>query len=75
MVSTILDHRRTMLQYKQRPKRKLQGFSPPKSKAKGGKTSEVDCLICLEPILEADDHCVGEEAVFCEGQCQEWLHG
>jgi len=75
MVSTILDHRQTMLQYKQRPKRKLQGFSPPKTKAKGGKTSEADCLICLEPILEADDHCVGEEAVFCEGQCQEWLHG
>lgn len=59
---------------KPRPKRKLQGSTPPKSKAKGGKTSEADCLICLEPILEADDHCVGEEAVFCEGQCQGWIH-
>jgi len=46
-------------------KRKLQGSSPPKSRAKGGKTSEAE-----ERILEADDHSAGEEAVFCEGQCQ-----
>ena len=63
-----------MSQPRRKSKRKLQGSSPPKSKAKEGKTSEVDCLICEEPILEADDHCVGEEAVFCEGQCQGWLH-
>jgi len=43
-------------------------LSSPKSKAKEGKTSEVDCLICEEPIFEADDRCVGEEVVFCEGR-------
>jgi len=64
----------SLLQPKQRTKRKLQGSEPPKNKAKEGKTSETDCLICLEPSLEADDHCVGEDAVFCEGQCQGWLH-
>ena len=55
-------------------KRKLQSISPAKRKSKGGKTSEADCLICEEPILEADEHCAGEDAVFCEGECQGWLH-
>ena len=55
-------------------KRKLLTSSPPNRKAKGGKSSEADCLICEEPILEADDHCTGDEAVFCEGDCQGWLH-
>jgi len=45
-------------------KRKLQGVSPPKRKAKGGKNSEADCLICEEAILEPSDTCVGDEAVF-----------
>jgi len=39
-------------------KRKLQTSSPPNRKAKGGKSSEADCLICEEPILEADVHCM-----------------
>jgi len=34
----------------------------------------VDCLICEEAILEPSDTCVGDEAVFCEGSCQGWLH-
>jgi len=55
-------------------KRKLQATSPPKRNAKGGKTSEADCLICEDPILEADEHCAGEDALFCEGNCQGWLH-
>ena len=56
------------------PKRKLQATSPPKRNVKGSKTSEVDCLICEEPILEADEHCAGEDPLFCEGECQGWLH-
>ena len=56
------------------PKRKLTGTSPPNRKTKGGKNSEMDCLICEKPILEASDHCEGEEAVFCEGSCQGWIH-
>ena len=39
-----------------------------------GRNSEVDCLICEKPILEASDHCEGEEAVFCEGSCQGRIH-
>ena len=57
---------------KQRHKRKLQGSSPPKSKAKGGKSSEADCLICEELILEANDermHCTAKVSakVGCTG--------
>lgn len=55
-------------------KRKLATTSPPKRKAKGVKNSEVDCLICDEPILEPSEHCEGDEAVFCEGNCQGWIH-
>ena len=55
-------------------KRKLSGASPPKRKVKGGKNSEADCLVCDEPILEPGEHCEGDEAVFCEGNCQGWLH-
>ena len=55
-------------------KRKLSGASPPKSKAKGGKNSEADCLVCEEPILEPSEHYEGDEAVYCEGNCQGWLH-
>ena len=47
-----------MSQSSRKTKRKLQGTSPPKSKAKGGKTSEADRLICKELILESDDHCI-----------------
>jgi len=57
-----------------KPKRKLQGTSPPKRNVKGGKNSETDCLICEEPILEPNEHCAGEDAVFCEGNCQGWIH-
>jgi len=55
-------------------KRKLKGASPSKRKAKGSKNSEADCLICEEAILEPSDTYVGDEAVFCEGSCQGWLH-
>jgi len=66
---------RNKVQYvKYKAKRKLQGASPPKRKAKSGKNSKADCLICKEAILEPSDTCVGDEAVFCEGSCQDWLH-
>jgi len=57
-----------------KPKRKLAGMSPPKRNAKGGKNSEADCLICDQPVLEPSEICIGDEAVFCEGSCQGWLH-
>ena len=55
-------------------KRKLPGTSPPKRKAKCRKNSEVDCLICEETIFEHSKNCVDNEAVFCEGSCQGWIH-
>jgi len=55
-------------------KRKLAGASPPKRKVKGGKNSEVNCIVCEEPILESGEHCIEDEAVFCAGVCQGWLH-
>ena len=57
-----------------RAKRKLEGTSPPKRKPKGGKNSEADCLICEEPILEAGEHCDGDDAVYCENSCQGWIY-
>ena len=32
------------------------------------------CAICLDAIVEATETSVGEEALFCEGHCQAWLH-
>jgi len=61
-----------MLNTNRKAKRKLQGASPPKRKAKGSKNSEADCLICEEAILKPSDTYVGDEAVFCEGSCQGW---
>jgi len=55
-----------MSNMKWKAKRKHQGTSPPKRKAKGGKNSEMDFLMCEEPILEPSDICVGEVAAFCE---------
>jgi len=37
-------------------------------------TKQIDCIVCEEPILEADKHCTGDEVVFFEGDCQGWLH-
>jgi len=36
----------------QKPKKKLLGDISPNRKAKDGKNSEADCIICDEPILE-----------------------
>jgi len=46
----------------------------PKRKPKNVKNSEADCLICDEAILEPGDLTDGDDAVFCEGVCQGWLH-
>ena len=58
----------------QKPKRKHSGNSPPKRTPKNIKNSEANCIVCKEPILEAGEHCKGDEAVFCEGDCQGWIH-
>ena len=32
------------------------------------------CTMCSENIEEASGECAGQEALFCEGACQRWLH-
>ena len=32
------------------------------------------CTICGDAIEEASEKSVGEDAVFCDGQCQAWIH-
>jgi len=59
---------------RRQPKRKLPGTSPPKRNTKNVKNSEADCIVCDEPILEPSENCEGDEAVFCEGDCQGWIH-
>ena len=32
------------------------------------------CPICDEPIVDASEDNPGQDAIFCEGQCDDWLH-
>jgi len=32
------------------------------------------CTICLNPIIDATEDTEGQEAIFCEGSCDGWLH-
>jgi len=47
--------------------------SPPKVKDKKNKQDDM-CLICNSTIVEENENQMGEEAIFCEGNCQGWLH-
>ena len=57
-------------------------FTPPSSKKQKpkDKNKEVEtkaediCAVCDEPILEWSETCEGEEAIFCEGSCNAWIH-
>ena len=40
---------------------------PPKSK-------KCLCSICEKEVVDKDDQRKGQDAIFCEGNCQEWLH-
>ena len=67
------------------PKRKQPMHNTPPSNAVEKKTksatniedvqndSEV-CLVCNRVIVEPSETTEGQEAVFCEGNCQGWLH-
>ena len=65
-------------------KRKNPAHDTPSSKNTGKKTkgSMVNmsenkinkCLVCKDVILEANENEEGHEAVFCEGDCQGWIH-
>jgi len=34
----------------------------------------VVCLVCERSIMDATDTEVGEDAIFCDGQCKCWYH-
>ena len=54
-----------------RPGDSPQNLSQPKkTKKKGGCT----CPICLEVIQDASKSKKGHDAIYCEGQCNSWLH-
>ena len=50
--------------------------TPPKTSEKKNKKEEEICIICDSAILEDEDdeEQTGDEAIFCEGLCQGWLH-
>ena len=45
-----------------------------KSNSDSANDEEFLCLVCDEVIIEACDGVEGHEAVFCEGECQGWIH-
>ena len=36
--------------------------------------NQIECLICDNIILEPGENTDGHDAVFCEGECQGWIH-
>ena len=32
------------------------------------------CSVCDKEVVDATDEEDGDDAVFCEGECQSWLH-
>ena len=60
---------------KNKRKRASEGTPPDKAGKKLKDKSEcITCHICEDPILEPTDHFEGQDAVFCEGICNSWLH-
>ena len=66
-----------------RQKRKKPVHNTPPSNDDGKKTKntsdsvngeEILCLVCDQIIVEASEDAEGHEAVFCEGECQGWIH-
>jgi len=50
-------------------------INPPKANRKKSKhNDQIAYLICDKIIIEQDENNVGEDAVFCEGTCQVWVH-
>ena len=51
-----------------RTKRKHPSVNSP------GEEEPSTCAICLDPIIDATEDTEGQEAIFCEGKCNAWLH-
>ena len=56
-------------------RKRQANLTPPNNAGKKSKekTNSI-CPVCDEIIMEADEKNDGHEAVFCEGECQIWLH-
>ena len=37
-------------------------------------TEHSVCPICENVIVDAGETTVGEDAIYCEGQCKKWIH-
>ena len=48
---------------------------PPNYTGKKTRANQTDCLVCEKVISEPDYKNDGHDAVFCEGDCQGWIHG
>ena len=49
--------------------------TPPKVDEKGTKEKQQPiCLICEVEIIESSDDVLGDNIVYCEGDCNGWLH-
>ena len=48
--------------------------TPPHGKKKSKENELQVCIICELNIQEGTDQTEGEDALFCEGDCQAWVH-
>lgn len=49
--------------------------TPPKTSEKRTKENDPTiCQVCCATITESSEGVVGEDAVFCEGDCKAWIH-
>ena len=56
-------------------RKRQANLTPPNNAGKKSKEKANSiCPVCDETIMEADEKNDGHEAVFCEGECQIWLH-
>ena len=44
------------------------------NKTKGKEGRDCVCPVCEDPILDAKGRRKGQDAIFCNGTCQTWLH-
>ena len=63
-----------MASNKSRSTRSSRDNNPRKTASRGQKHDAAECAICLEAIQDRSHTSEGQDSVFCEGECQRWLH-
>ena len=49
--------------------------TPPKTSQKWTKENDPTiCQVCCAMIMESSEGVVGEDTIFCEGDCKAWIH-